>query len=248
PLGDELADPAGLGGLVAVQRAQVRLHGRRRDHGVAAGVVDDLDEDVTRGAGDHQAGTLGGADDLLAQAQVPALARGVLALGALDDHCHGLLTSLSDLAADLFALVAHTLGLVRVGLAQLAQVRGDLTDLLLVDTAHREPGGRLDLEGDALRRRDGDRVGVAQGELEVRALGHDAVPGAVDLQALGVAVHDALDHVGQQSAGQTVQGTGLALVVRAGHLQRPFLATVHRDRLCHPVGELALGALYGDGP
>ena len=38
--------------------------------GLADGVVDDLDEDVPRGAGDDQARTLGGAGDLLADADV----------------------------------------------------------------------------------------------------------------------------------------------------------------------------------
>jgi hypothetical protein len=48
-------------------------------------------------------------------------------------------TSLPDLAPDLLAGVPHALALVRVGLAQLAQVRRDLADLLLVDarTANR---------------------------------------------------------------------------------------------------------------
>ena len=43
------------------------------------------------------------------------------------------LTSLSDLAADVLAGVADALALVGLGLAQLADVRGDLADQLLVD-------------------------------------------------------------------------------------------------------------------
>jgi hypothetical protein len=48
---------------------------------------------------------------------------------------------LSDLAADLLARVSDALGLVRVGLAQLADVGSDLADLLLVDALDRERVG-----------------------------------------------------------------------------------------------------------
>ena len=44
-----------------------------------------------------------------------------------------LLTCLSSLATDDFAFVLDTLGLVRVRLAKLADLRGDLTDELLAD-------------------------------------------------------------------------------------------------------------------
>ena len=77
-----------------------------------------------------------------------------VALGDLHTVCHGLLTRLSDLAADDFALVLDALGLVRVGLAQLADVGRDLADLLLVDALDRELRRVLDLEGDALGRLD----------------------------------------------------------------------------------------------
>ena len=65
-------------------------------------------------------------------------------------------------------------------------------------------------------RRDQDRVREAERELEVAALGRDAVTGADDLEGLGVAVGDADDHVGDQGAGEAVQRARLALVVRAG--------------------------------
>src|SRR5512141_3151492 len=96
-----------------------------------------------------------------------------------------LLTRLPDLELDLLALVADALALVRVGLAELADVGGDLAHLLLVDAAYDELRRRLHLEGDALRGRDGHRVAVAERELEVRALGRDAVADAADLHRLG---------------------------------------------------------------
>src|SRR5438046_1668713 len=108
------------------------------------------------------------------------------------------LTRLSDLELDLLALVADTLALVRVGLAQLADVGGDLADLLLVDAAYDELRRALHLEADALGCLDRHRVAVAERELQVGALRGDAVADAADLHGLGVAVGDAGDHVGDQ--------------------------------------------------
>src|SRR5690606_28968670 len=124
---------------------------------------------------------------------------------------------LSDLAADDFALVPNALGLVRVGLAQLADLRRDLTDLLLVDALDAELGRAFDLEGDPLGRLHHDGVAVAEGELQVGALGLDAVPDAADLKSLDVPLGHAGDHVRHQRAGETVQGTDLVLVVGTGH-------------------------------
>src|SRR3954453_23356101 len=66
PLGDELADALGLGGLVTVERAQVGLHGGRRHERLADEVVDDLHGDVLRGARAHEPWSLRRAGDLLA--------------------------------------------------------------------------------------------------------------------------------------------------------------------------------------
>src|SRR5690242_405563 len=97
-----------------------------------------------------------------------------------------LLPSLSDLAPHDLAGVPDALALVRLGLAQLADVRGDLADLLLVDPAHREPRGAVDGERDAVRRVDLDRVAEPERELDALPLRLDAVADADDLQALGV--------------------------------------------------------------
>src|SRR4051812_20920933 len=88
-----------------------------------------------------------------------------------------LLTGLSDLAAHVLARVPHALALVRLRLADLADVGGDLADLLLVDALHREAGRSLDDEGDALRRVDRDRVAEPERELQVRTLRRHAVTG-----------------------------------------------------------------------
>src|SRR5689334_9762244 len=66
------------------------------------------------------------------------------------------LAGLAGLAADLLARVANALALVRLGLARRADARGDLSDELLVDAEHGEPGGVLDFEADAGGRVDLD--------------------------------------------------------------------------------------------
>src|SRR6476469_1079360 len=68
------------------------------------------------------------------------------------------LTSLSDLAADVLARVAHALALVRLGLAQLADLGGGLTDELLVDALDAELGRTLDGERAAVGGVEDDRV------------------------------------------------------------------------------------------
>ena len=90
-------------------------------------------------------GPLGAADDLLAQPGVPAADRGHGACRPKpgtpraswrwrsQSLCRPSLTRLPDLAADDLAGVPHALALVRVGLAQLADVGGGLADQLLVD-------------------------------------------------------------------------------------------------------------------
>src|SRR5688500_3454951 len=138
----------------------------------------------------------------------------------------GLLTRLPDLAADVLAGVADTLALVRLRLADLADVRGDLADLLLVDAAHDEAGRGLDLERDALGRLHRHRVAEPERELQAAALGDDAVADAHDLQRLLVALGDAGDHVGDERTGQAVAGPALPLVVRTGHDERAVVAAL----------------------
>src|ERR1043165_652882 len=150
------------------------------------------------------------------------------------------LTRLSDLAADLLALVADALGLVRVGLAQLADVGRDLTDELLVDPADREPRRGLDREGDPLRRLHLDRVAVAERELQVGTLELHAVTDAVDLQLLLVAGSHPDDEVVHERAGQAVQGPVLPLVVGPLDLQRAVLGALDLDRLHDGVRQGAL--------
>ena len=90
-LGDQLADLAGGAHLVALDALGGLLQGGGRAQGVADGVVHDLSHHVAVGPGDHQAGTLGRAGDVLAHALVTDLAgdgAGV-ALAPLDRVSHG---------------------------------------------------------------------------------------------------------------------------------------------------------------
>src|ERR671933_2663171 len=122
---------------------------------------------------------------------------------------------LTYLPGHVLALVADALALVGLRRALLADDGGDLADLLLRVALHDDPRGLRDLELDALRRLDGDGMRVAQGELEVAALELRAVADALDLERLGEAGRDALDHVGDQRAGQPVQGAVLGAVRRS---------------------------------
>src|SRR3954468_13614677 len=134
------------------------------------------------------------------------------------------LAGLAGLAADVLAGVAHTLALVRLRLARLADLGGDLADQLLVDADHREAGRVLDLEGDALGWVDLDRVAVAEVEGELLAVQRGSVADACDLQALAIAVGHADDHVVDEGPGQAVELLVHLLLGRAGDDERPVLA------------------------
>src|SRR6266545_5465360 len=152
-----------------------------------------------------------------------------------------LLGGLPGLAAHLLARVAHALALVWVGTAQAADLGGHLADPLLVDALHREPGGRVHLEADALRGLDHDRVRVAEAEHQVGALGLHPVADALDLEPLLEAVGHALDHVGHQRADQAVARPAVALVVGPHHAQHA-VGLLEGDRRRDLLGEGALRA------
>src|SRR5919199_786376 len=123
------------------------------------------------------------------------------------------------------ARVACSIGL---GLrrALLADVRGGLADELLGDPLHDDARRLRDLELDAVRRLDRDRVRVAERELKVAALELRAVADALDLEALLEAGGHALDHVRDERAGQAVQRAVLGAV---GRPRDDELAVVLRD-------------------
>src|SRR6266511_3226338 len=128
----------------------------------------------------------------------------------------GSLRALPRLAADVLVDVADALALVRLGLADLADVGRHLTDELLVGAPDDDAGRDGHLEGDPLGRLDRHRVRVADLELELRRpLGLHPVPDADDLELLDVALGYADHHVVDQRPGEPVQRAVLALVVGA---------------------------------
>ena len=78
-LGDQLADLLGGLSLGAFEAGEVGLKSGGRHQGNALGIVDHLSNHVTVGAGDHQARTLGGTGDALADTRVTALESYLLA-------------------------------------------------------------------------------------------------------------------------------------------------------------------------
>src|SRR2546430_6839137 len=96
------------------------------------------------------------------------------------------LTRLPGLALHVLAGVADALALVGLGLADLADVGGDLTDHLLVDALDHDSRGDRHLEGDAGRGLEGHRMAEAESQLDlVRPLRRGPVADADDLQLLG---------------------------------------------------------------
>src|ERR1700726_4601963 len=120
--------------------------------------------------------------------------------------------ALSDLALDVLALVANALALVGLGRALLADDRRGLADQLLGDAFYDNARRLGDLELDPIRCDDGNRVRVADGELQVPALQLGAIPDALDLQPLLITGGDALHHVRDERAGQSVQRAMFAAV------------------------------------
>src|SRR5829696_6945018 len=155
----------------------------------------------------------------------------------------GVSRSLAHLSGHVLALVADALALVGLRRALLADVGGDLADELLVDPLDDDARRLRDLELDPLRRLDRHGVRVAERELEVAAAGLGPVADALDLQRLGVALGDAVDHVEDERARQTVQRAVVRAVGRALDEDRGVLlldGDVARDRL----RELAAGAVH----
>src|SRR5581483_991370 len=125
------------------------------------------------------------------------------------------LRGLAGLLAHELVLVPDALALVGFGLADLADVRRDLADGLLVVAAHHDLRGRRNLELDPLGGPHDDRVREADGKLEVLPLHRGPVPDADDLQTLLVALGHPLHHVRDQGPGQAVQAAVDGLVARA---------------------------------
>src|SRR5947207_13630365 len=115
------------------------------------------------------------------------------------------LAGLAGLSADLLSGIADALALVRLGFSRRSYAGRHLADQLLVDPDDRQAGRVLELEADAVRRLDLDRVAVAKGALELLAHLLGAIADAGDLEALSITGRHAGDHVGDKRSGQAVE-------------------------------------------
>src|ERR671919_914692 len=133
------------------------------------------------------------------------------------------LRGLAGLLAHVLVLVADALALVRLGLAHLPDVRGDLADELLVVAANDDRRWGRNLELDALRRRERNGVRVTHLQLERVAAHRGAVADTDDGQALLVPLRYALDHVRDERAREAMQAPVESLITRSLDADRGVL-------------------------
>ncbi len=111
--------------------------------------------------------------------------------------------------------IFHALALVGLGSAELADLRRDLADRLLVDARHDDLGRLRHRDGDAGRRLVDHVMAEAERQLQVLALHGRAIADAVDLQPLLEAVRHAGEDVGDLGARHAPFGARvLGLVAR----------------------------------
>src|SRR4051794_26555837 len=150
---------------------------------------------------------------------------------------------LADLLLEFLALVANTLLLVRIRLAQSAHFGCNLSDLLAVDAGDRD--GRLlriDGHSDSGRKRVFDRVRVAEREdHDVLRLDFSAVSDADDVELTRPAIRHAFDGVRHQRTGQSVH-SGLLIALAMNDEVAFFL--LERNALRKMVGDGAFRALH----
>src|SRR5579883_1792224 len=212
-LGHRLADSLrGLDVGAGLERpAHVLLHRGGGGDRLAFAVIDDLRIDVLRRAKDRQPWPLAGHRlDAAADARRAPL-------GLLLELSHGSapLLLLAFFAEDVLACVFHALALVWLGLAETADLGGDLADLLPVDAGDHHLGRLRRRDRDAGRDRVDHVVAVAERDLQVLALHRGAVADAVDLELALEALGDAGDEVRHQRArGAPHRARAFGLVAR----------------------------------
>src|SRR5579884_522707 len=143
------------------------------------------------------------------------------------------------LAANLFVLVADALALVRLRRTDVANFCGELADFLLVRTLDDNRGRVRHIDRDAGRRHHQHAVGETNRQLHALVFGCRLVTDALDFQAFFVTLGDALDHVGDDAARQTVQRAREALIIGPGDAD-DLGVLVHLDFDEPMIGELQL--------
>ncbi len=143
-LGDQHTDLAGLCSLISGSCPDAGLMRGCRHQGTPRRVVDYLRRDMAKGATDDQTGPFQATRDLLTNSPMPARTRDTLGIGApagFHRDSHILLgTRLSNLATDYLVRIPYALTFIRLRFAQLTNIRGDLSNLLLINPRHHHTG------------------------------------------------------------------------------------------------------------
>src|SRR3990170_6848003 len=229
-LGQELADRPGRLDVGARLQAAAHVLFERagRGHRLAFAIVDDLGVNMLGGAQDGQPRAIA-PDGLDRPAHTPLAAlRPFVRCG----HRQLPLLLLAFLAEDELARVPHALALVRLRLAERADLGGDLPDLLLVGAGDHNLGRLGRGDRDAFRDRIDDVVAVAERNLQVPALDRGAIADAGDLELALKSLGHAGDQVGDERArGAPHRARALGLRTRVDRDR----AALHLDR--HLLGQ-----------
>src|SRR6267143_2908067 len=232
-----------LGQLLLLPLAVLELgrEGGRRGQRLARRVVDHLRIDVVQAAVHREPRALLRTLHPLADVRLAAQPQLLLLHVGRGAHLRG--SRLALLAADGFLGVLDALALVGLGRAQLADLRRDQADAVLVGALHGEAVALgVVLRGDAFRQRVDDRMREADGEVDLLALQRRLVADPRDVQRAREPLRDAQDHVGDQRPRQAVELARAARVVGSVHADLPFVdGDLHLP--VELLRDLALGAL-----
>src|SRR5208283_2325822 len=124
---------------------------------------------------------------------------------------------LAGLAANRFGRVLDSLALVRFGRPEFANLRRDRAEQLTIGALEGNGHLFLDFGRDPGRKLIDDRMRIAQRQVDLIAFGFRAVANAVYLKHAGKALADALDHVGDQLAHETMDSALFAGIARPLH-------------------------------
>src|SRR5262249_36031051 len=126
----------------------------------------------------------------------------------------------------------HALAFVGLGRPEGADLRRDLTDLLLIDTAHHDFGRPRRRDRNTVRDRIDHIVAVAERNLQVLALHRGAITNTGDFELALEPLGTAGTEIGDQGARSSPHCAGtLALETRIA--PDPAVLHLHRDLLGH---------------
>jgi len=140
-----------------------------------------------------------------------------------------------------FVGVADALALVRVGRTDAANLRRNLSDLLLVDSAYSDLRLVVDLDVDPIGNREVDRMREAELQHELLAFQLGPVSDAFDAQVAQEPLVHTGNRVRRQGACEAVEGPRLLAVVGPREAQFATLLD-HADPVRDRGGQVALRA------